>query len=81
MTLIAEPDRDETWTYRISLQQSFKDMLEVRDVNDGSLKFKIADREDLLMIDGYRVWCLIWILLFGAAQFTMGGLAYNPWNL
>ena len=33
------------------------------------------------MFDGMRVICLVWILTFGTAQFTMGGTAYNPWTL
>ena len=33
------------------------------------------------MFDFLRVLCLLWILTFGAAQFTMGGAAYNPWTL
>ena len=48
---------------------------------DNSTKTPIADKEDLLMIDGYRICALAWIMVFGAAQFTMAGLAYNPWNL
>jgi len=30
-------------------------------------KTPIADREDLLMIDGYRILALAWIMVFGAA--------------
>ena len=33
------------------------------------------------MFDSFRVICLIWILTFGTAQFTMSGSAYNPWTL
>lgn len=33
------------------------------------------------MLDFFKVLCLLWILTFGAAQFTMGGSAYNPWTL
>lgn len=40
-----------------------------------------ADKQDLQMFDFFRVICLIWILAFGTAQFTMSGSAYNPWTL
>jgi hypothetical protein len=53
------------------------DLLKVRQYKDGtrqtifnddqSKKTPIADREDLLMIDGYRILALAWIMVFGAA--------------
>lgn len=81
--------KDSFW-HKISLQQSYSDLIKVRQYKDGmkqtvfkdeSTKTPVADREDLLMIDGYRIIALAWLLMFGSAQFTMGGLAYNPWNL
>ena len=41
----------------------------------------VVDKMDLLMIDGFRVLALVWLLMFGAAQFTMAGTNYNPWTL
>ena len=40
-----------------------------------------ADPEDLRIIDFFKVLCLIWVLAFGTAQFTMAGTAFNPWTL
>jgi hypothetical protein len=61
----------------ISLQKSFHDLLAPREV-DTSI---FGDKEDLKMLDFFRVLCLIWILAFGTCQFTMSGSAYNPWTL
>jgi peptidoglycan/LPS O-acetylase OafA/YrhL len=58
----------------LSLRNSVQDLLEKREVES-------TEARDLLMLDGLRVLCLIWILTFGVAQFTMGGAAYNPWTL
>jgi hypothetical protein len=59
---------------KVTLQRSMSDLLRRRKVD-------AAETKDLIMFDGFRVLCLIWILTFGVAQFTMGGAAYNPWTL
>ena len=59
---------------KVTLQRSMDDLLRKREVDAFFAK-------DLIMFDGFRVLCLIWILTFGVAQFTMGGAAYNPWTL
>lgn len=59
---------------QVTLQRSMNDLLKKRQVDS-------VEARDLLMFDGFRVLCLIWILSFGVAQFTMGGAAYNPWTL
>jgi len=66
---------------RVSLQQSFSDLLEIRKVNRPGEDAQIADRQDLQMLDCFRWLCLLWILTLGTSQFTMGGSAYNPWAL
>lgn len=57
---------------RYSTQKSVKSAKNIIEYEDPS---------DLIMMDFFKVLCLIWILTFGAAQFTMAGSAYNPWTL
>jgi hypothetical protein len=61
----------------LGLQQSFKDLAEIRNVSPAIAQ----DPLDLRMFDFFRVLCLIWVLCFGTCQFTMSGTAYNPWSL
>lgn len=36
---------------------------------------------DLKMMDGLRVLCLLWVMTLGVCQFTMSSAVYNPWTL
>jgi hypothetical protein len=61
----------------ISFQKSFNDLFAPREIDTTIF----GNKEDLKMLDFFRVLCLIWILAFGTCQFTMSGSAYNPWTL
>ena len=37
--------------------------------------------DDLRLMDGMRVMCLLWIMMMGVSQFTMSSAVYNPWTL
>ena len=42
---------------------------------------RINQDEDLKMLDGLRVLCLIWVMTLGVCQFTMVSSTSNPWSL
>ncbi len=33
------------------------------------------------MLDGFRVFALIWIIILGSCQYTMSSAVFNPWRL
>ena len=41
----------------------------------------LVDKTDLLIIDGFRIAGMVWLLIFFAAQYTMAGILFNPWTL
>ena len=41
----------------------------------------LVDQTDLLIIDGFRIAGMLWLLIFFAAQYSMAGVLYNPWTL
>lgn len=62
----------------ICLQNSYRDLMAPRDLK----KHKdLYDETDLLIIDGFRIAGMIWLLMFFAAQYTMAGILANPWTL
>ena len=68
----------EMIAYKVSIQSSMEDLLDSRSVPS---YMQVEDITDLKIFDFLKVICLIWILTFGSAQFTMSGTAYNPWSL
>ena len=37
--------------------------------------------DDLRIMDGMRVFCLLWVMMLGVSQFTMSSAVFNPWTL
>ena len=64
----------------MDLVENFSALISHRPQGSTSI-YDPVDVNDLRMMDSFRVLCLVWILLFGTAQFTMSGSAYNPWTL
>mmetsp|Transcript_14415 Transcript_14415/g.24578 ORF Transcript_14415/g.24578 Transcript_14415/m.24578 type:complete len:249 (-) Transcript_14415:842-1588(-) len=71
-------ERSRELVLRLSVQSSMKKLTGARAVGE---ELGVAEEADLQMLDFFKVLCLVWILTFGTAQFTMAGTAYNPWAL
>lgn len=75
-----EWDHEELLAQRRGVQVSSSYSADV-DAESAKAVHVYDDDQDLLMFDCFKVLCLLWLLAFGACQFTMGGSAYNPWTL
>lgn len=60
----------------VSMQKAFRELLRAREHPEW-----VQDKRDLNMLDGFRVFALVWIIILGSCQYTMSSAVFNPWRL